>query len=64
MNTIDAIKSRRSMKSFDPNHAFTQDEENELMRLAMLSPTAFNIQNWRFIFVKEQALREQIRDVS
>jgi len=64
MNTIDAIKRRRSIKSFDPNYCFTAEEESELLNLAMLSPTAFNIQNWRFVVVRDQKLREQIRDVS
>jgi len=64
MNTIDAIKKRRSIKSFDPNYSFTVEEESELLNLVMLSPTAFNIQNWRFVVVRDQKLREQIREVS
>jgi len=64
MKTIDAIKNRRSIKSFDPNHFFTAEEENQLLSLAMLSPTAFNIQNWRLVVVRNQALREQIKSVS
>jgi nitroreductase len=32
--------------------------------LAMLSPTAFNIQNWRFVLVTDPTLRHQIRAVS
>jgi len=64
MDTIEAIQSRRSVKAFDPNHAFTAAEENRLLSLAMLSPTAFNIQNWRFVVVKEAELRERIKAVS
>ena len=29
---------------------------------AMLAPTAFNIQNWRFVVVKDAELRKQIRE--
>jgi nitroreductase len=64
MDTIEAIQSRRSVKAFDPNHAFTEAEENRLLSLGMLSPTAFNIQNWRFVVVKDSELREQIKAVS
>jgi len=32
--------------------------------LAVLSPTAFNIQNWRFVVVADPALRKQIREVA
>jgi len=61
MQTFEAITSRRAVKQFDPEHVLTADEERELLSLAVLSPTAFNIQNWRFVVVKDKALRAQIR---
>lgn len=61
MDTFDAIKERRSVKHYDPNHKLTEDEINQLMSLAVLSPTSFNIQNWRFVLVKDQEVRKQIR---
>ncbi len=61
MNTIDAIHARRSVKRYDANHQFTDTEINELLSLAVLAPTAFNIQNWRFVVVKDQELRSKIR---
>ncbi|MFY0657291.1 MAG: nitroreductase family protein [Neptunomonas phycophila] len=61
MQTFEAITSRRAVKQFDPEHVLTADEERELLSLAVLSPTAFNIQNWRFVVAKDKALREQIR---
>ncbi|MDN2658328.1 MULTISPECIES: nitroreductase family protein [Neptunomonas] len=61
MQTFEAITSRRAVKHFDPEHVLTADEERELLSLAVLSPTAFNIQNWRFVVVKDKALRAQIR---
>jgi len=64
MDTKDAIKNRRAIKEFDPEHVMTDAEENELLSLAMLSPTAFNIQHWRFVVVKDQALRNQIREAA
>jgi nitroreductase len=64
MNTIDAIRSRRSVKHYDPQHEMTEEEIDQLMSLSLLSPTAFNIQNWRFLIVKDKALREEIKEVS
>ena len=64
MDTVTAIETRRSVKHFDPQHSMTQRETDELMRLAMLSPTAFNIQHWRFVLVRDAALREHIRAVT
>ena len=64
MNVSQAILERRSIKAYDPQHKMSEEEINKLMSLAMLSPTAFNIQNWRFVVVTDPALRKDIRAVS
>ncbi len=64
METKDAIKSRRSVKHYDPDHKITDLELNELLSLTTLSPTAFNIQHWRFVIVKDTDLRKKIRHVA
>lgn len=61
MDTFDAIKERRSVKHYDPDHRLTDEEVNQLLSLAVLSPTSFNIQNWRFVIVKDSEVRKQIR---
>ena len=61
MNTEEAIKSRRSVKHYDPAHRMTDEEINKLLSLAILSPTAFNIQNWRYVVVSDRELRKRIR---
>lgn len=64
MNVSEAINKRRSVKAYDANHLMSEDEITKLMSLAMLSPTAFNIQNWRFVVVTDPALRQQVRKAS
>ena len=64
MNVTQAITERRSVKVFDPHHRMSEQEINQLISLAMLSPTAFNIQNWRFVLVTDPLLRQQIRAAS
>lgn len=64
MDVTEAIVERRSIKQFDPNHKMTKQEIAKLMSLAMLTPTAFNIQHWRFVVVDDPALRKDIRAVS
>jgi len=61
MNTEDAIKTRRAIKHYDPAHRMTAEEINKLLSLAILSPTAFNIQNWRYVVVSDGGLRKRIR---
>jgi len=64
MNVTDAIVKRRSIKAYDPQHKMTEEEIVKLISLAMLSPTAFNIQNWRFVLVTDSSLRQEIRKAS
>jgi len=64
MNVSQAIIERRSVKAYDPQHKMTDEEVKQLLSLAILSPTAFNIQNWRFVVVTDPALRKDIRKVS
>lgn len=64
MITKEAIKGRRAIKHYDPNHSMTKEEVNELLSLAILSPTAFNIQNWRFVVLTDPELRKQVREVA
>ena len=64
MDTFEAITQRRAVKQFDPNHQMSKAEIDQLFSLAILSPTAFNIQNWRFVLVQNPELRRSIRAVS
>ena len=64
MDTLEAIKTRRSTKSFDKNHKMTKDEITQLLELAILSPTSYNIQNWRFVTVTEQSLKDKLSELS
>tara|TARA_R110002050_G_scaffold1244_2_gene8510 strand:- start:38306 stop:38908 length:603 start_codon:yes stop_codon:yes gene_type:complete len=64
MDIKQAIVERRSVKHFDTTHEMTEAEVEELMQHAILSPTAFNIQHWRFIRVQDKNKRQQIQDAS
>ena len=64
MDTFEAIETRRSIRSFDAKHKMSAKERTKLLKLAMLTPTALNIQNWRFVIVEDNKLREKIRAAS
>jgi nitroreductase len=61
MDTFDAIYGRRAVKHYDPEHELTDDEVRKLMEAAIQAPTSFNMQNWRFVLVRDKSLRRQIR---
>lgn len=64
MDTLEAIRTRRAVRAYDPAHRLSAAEQRELLELAMLSPTAFNLQHWRFVVVEDAELRRQIRAVA
>lgn len=64
MHIKEIIEQRRSIKKFDPDYVINQSEIDDILTHAILSPTAFNIQNWRFVVVKDKNLRQKIRTVS
>jgi len=64
MDVFEAIETRRSVKRFDPDHRMSAEEEERLLRAAMCSPTAFNIQHWRFVVVRDPDLRQHLREAS
>lgn len=64
METIDAIRLRRAVKHYDPEYRLSEAEVDQLMELTQLAPTAFNIQNYRFVRVEDPDLRQQIRAVA
>lgn len=64
MDTRLAIESRRAVKHFDPQYQLNDTDIEELLSLAILSPTAFNIQHWRFVLVQDTELRQRMRAVA
>ena len=61
MQVFDAIYSRRAVKHFDPEHRMTPEEEAKLFEATIQAPTSFNIQHWRFVVIRDPALRAKIR---
>ena len=64
MQVSDAIRERRAIKWYDPQHIMPEETFRNLMEHAILAPTAFNIQNWRFVRVTDRAQRLAIRAVA
>jgi nitroreductase len=61
METFETIAARRSVKKFDPDHVMTEDEITGLMEAVILTPTSFNIQNWRFVLITDQEVKNKVR---
>lgn len=64
MKIIEAIETRRSIKHYDPSHRLSEAEIARLIELTKLAPSSFNMQNYRFVLVRDPELRKQIRAVA
>ncbi len=64
MKVSEAIVGRRAVKWYDPEHKMPEEVFRRLMEHALLTPTAFNIQNWRFVRVTDLEQRRAIRAVA
>ena len=62
MDLIDAIYQRRSIKHYDKNYVLTNSEEQKLLEATIQAPSSFNIQHWRFVILRDLALRAKIRE--
>ena len=64
MKVSEAVQARRAIKWYDPEHQMPEDTFRLLMEHAILSPTAFNIQNWRIVRVTDAEQRKAIREAA
>lgn len=60
MNLLEAIRSRRAVKHYDPEHRLSEEELRKLMEYTVLAPTSFNMQNWHFVICTDKEVQGQI----
>ncbi len=58
--TIALIERRISANLFDAAHVLADAQIAELVRLATLAPTAYHLQNWRFIAVRTPEAKQRL----
>ena len=64
MDTIELIKQRISTNKFDTSRTLSEAEIEELVSYATEAPSAFNIQNWRFIAVTNPGDKARLKSVA
>jgi nitroreductase len=57
------IESRHSVRKFEQN-PIPQNDIEEIIRLTGLSPSAWNLQPWRFHIVTDKTLREKLQEAA
>ncbi|MEO1497807.1 MAG: nitroreductase family protein [Planctomycetota bacterium] len=61
MQTLETIEARRAVKHYDASFDMPEADVERLMDLALLSPTSFNIQNWRFVVCRDADVKAKLR---
>jgi nitroreductase len=64
MDTLELIKQRISANKFDTSRRLSEAEIKDLVYYATQAPSAFNIQNWRFVAVVTKEEKERLKAVA
>ena len=61
MEVIQAIRERRAINFFEPGKEVSDDKLKELLSIANLSPSSFNLQPWTIIVVRDPERKKILR---
>ncbi|MDH5769078.1 MAG: nitroreductase family protein [Nitrospirota bacterium] len=61
MDVIQVVKERRSINYFDAGKGIPEDKIMEILELANLSPSSFNLQPWKVIVVRDPERKKILR---
>jgi len=61
MEFKDVIAARRTQREFDTSHMMSDEDLNTVIDAARATPTSFNIQNWRFVAIRDRGIKEKIK---
>ncbi len=62
MDTIQAIKERRAINYFEPGKTLPDETLDELLELANLAPSSFDLQPWKVVAVREPGRKKKLRE--
>jgi len=58
-SALDVIFSRKSVRSY-ADQPVSDEQVETMLRAAMAAPTGMNVQPWRFVVVRDQAVKEKL----
>ncbi|SIT14446.1 nitroreductase / dihydropteridine reductase [Chryseobacterium ureilyticum] len=64
MNFLDKMKTRYTVKKYNPQGNINEEQISQLKEILNLSPSSINSQPWNFIFVNRGELKDQLAEVS
>jgi nitroreductase/dihydropteridine reductase len=64
MNFLEKMKSRYTVKKYDPQGKISEEKIQQLKEIVQLSPSSINSQPWNFVFVSQPVIKEQLGEAS
>lgn len=64
MDIIDSLKWRSSIKKFDKNAILSNSTIEKICEILLLTPSAYWLQPWKFVFVDNTDVRMKLKEVS
>lgn len=63
MNTLECIKTRRSIRRYDRTRVIPDLLTDKLIEAGMYAPTARNLRGWHFIVINKKAILTELSDI-
>lgn len=64
MELKQVYETRRSINFFDPNKGIEENTLKDIINLAVLAPSAFNLQPWEIIVIKSKEAKEKLHKLA
>ena len=64
MDVLEAIRKRRAVHAFLPGRELDDEQLRILIESAALSPSGYNIQPWEFVVIKDDARKEELKEIA
>ncbi|KMQ67631.1 nitroreductase [Chryseobacterium sp. FH2] len=64
MSFLEKMKSRYTVKKYNPQGTISEDKTRQLKDILHLSPSSINSQPWNFVFVSNTEIKEKLGEAS
>lgn len=61
MELLEAIKTRKSVRSYDPAVTIPTAEIEKILNLALLAPSGNNLQPWKVVVIRNQEIKNKLK---
>lgn len=58
------LEDRRSVRYYDPTVKISKEEIEDILKVAITSPSSSNLQPWRFLVIDEQDLKDKLLPIA